>query len=231
MRALLTLALILTIALGAAGCNDGDSEARSADAETLLRSMVLAADDIGPGYSEAVSRFQTNEDAAKARPDSDAARRQYAGWGQVLTYNVQFSAPSTAELIFDSKIARVMNTVTLFDATGGAAQSLEAIRALPDVLVANFLANDAAGAKVTETQLTRDIEFAARGDESFAWRVSGEITFNTGLTTTFIADSVFLRVGRVTGNVTAVSLGQVPDRATLEALTDRLIERMRAADA
>jgi hypothetical protein len=75
----------------------------------------------------------------------------------------------------------------------------------------------------------KDIDFPAKGDESFAWRLSGKAVFADGFTINFVADAVYVRVGRVTGNVTAVALGQAPDRAALVALIDKFIARVKAA--
>jgi hypothetical protein len=199
-----------------------------ADAEAQLQRIVLRAADIGGEYTRDVPRVQTNEQAAKARPDTAAALRQYEAWGQILAYNVQYGAPPGRDLVSSTKFARVMNTATLFEDADGASTALIAIRALPETLVENFLLNEAAGTKVSETQVTKGIGFPSAGDESFAWRVSGKATFADGFTTTFIADTVFVRAGSVTGAVTVVSLGQAPDRAGLERLVDRFIERARA---
>jgi hypothetical protein len=71
--------------------------------------------------------------------------------------------------------------------------------------------------------------FPSKGDESFAWRISGKATFEGGTTLNFIADTVFVRAGNISGSVTAVALGSPPDRAELERLVDRFVEKARAA--
>lgn len=170
----------------------------------------------------------TNDDLAQSRPDSENARAQYTDWGQVLEYNVQYSAPVDSDLVFNGKIARVMNTATLFAAPDGAAAALAYTRGLPPSTVANFLVNDGAGVKITDTQVVKDIAFPAKGDESFAWRLTGKATFADGLTVTFVADAVFVRAGRINGNVTAVAFGQAPKRDDLVALVDTFVERAKA---
>jgi len=70
------------------------------------------------------SAARTNNALAAARPDSESAAAQYADWGQTLEYNVQYSAPADADLVFNGKIARVMNTATLFGASDGAIAAL-----------------------------------------------------------------------------------------------------------
>jgi len=200
-------------------------------AEARLATLVLDPGDVGGGYRQDAARAQTNEEAAKARPDTETARQQYADWGQVLAYNVQYAAPPTADLVFNGATARLMNTATLYQTADGASAALAYVHGLSPSVVANFLVNDGVGTKISDTQVVKDIEFAAEGDESFAWRVSGKATFSDGFTINFVADAVFVRAGRVTGNVTAVALGQPPDRAALTALVDKFIARVKAAGA
>ncbi len=218
-----------------AACGSGAAKAPAASptlsasaAEARLAKIVLTATDAGPGFTQEVARTQTNEDAATARPDTETARQQYADWGQILAYNVQFGAPPGADLVFNGKTARVMNTATLFHTDDGAAAALAYVRGLAPALIANFLVNDGAGTKISETQVVKDIDVAAAGDESFAWRISGKATFASGFTVNFVADSVFLRVGSLTGNVTAVALGQPPERATLTALVNTFVQHAKA---
>ncbi len=172
--------------------------------------------------------METNDDLARARPDTESARAQYAGWGQTLQYNVQHSTPITPDLVFSGKIARVMNTATLFQLPEGATSALAFIRDLAAPTVANFLVNDAEGTKISDTQVVKDIAFPAKGDESFAWRLTGKATFADGSTVIFVADSVFVRAGRVNGNVTAVAFGQAPKRDDVIALVDTFVERAKA---
>lgn len=219
--------LVSSIGAGALAC--GHSGAPTADAEARLKKAVLAADDIGAGYTLEVARVQTNEDAAISRPDTGNARRQHADWGQVLAYNVQFSPPAKTDLVFTSAVARLMNTATLFRSAEGADASLAYTRTLPPAVVANFLVNDGSGAKISATQVAIVDDFPAAGDESFAWRVSGKAAFEGGLDVTFVADAVFVRVGRLTGTVIVVGLGQEPNRAGVTALVNRFVERARAA--
>lgn len=217
----LALAAVTLVACG----GEGPAIAVS-DPEAVLRRVVLQPDDVGEGLPQAAARVQTNEEAAVSRPDSGAAREQYGAWGQVLAYNVQFAAPVDPALVFTSKTARLMNTATLYKHNDGAAGALAFLRGLDQTLVENFLTNDGAGTIISETQLMKDLDIAAKGDESFAWRVSGKATFEDGFTITFVADSVFLRVENVTGNVTAVSLGGAPDRAQLESYIDAFVARI-----
>ena len=158
------------------------------------------------------------------------ARRQYAQWGQVLTYNVEYAAAETSAGVFSGDVARVMNTATMFNEADGAAAAFEYVRSLPDSVVANFLVNDAAGTRIRDVQATKDIEFPAKGDDSFAWRLSGKATFVSGVTVTLVADSVFVRTGRVMGNVTTVALGNAPQRQQLEELVDMFVSRAISAD-
>ena len=222
-----------------AGCDDGNRNAMSAssapgtaasaaDAEARLRRIVLEPSDAGAGYTLDFARVQTNEQAARARPDTAAAMRQHETWGQVLAYNAQFSAPSLRDVVFSPKLARVMNTATIFNGADGASAALMYVRALSPGLLEDVLTNEGAGTRITGTQVTKDIAFAAKGDESFAWRVSGKATFADGFSINFIADTVFVRAGAVTGSVTGVALGDAPDRAELERLVDRFIEKARA---
>ncbi len=194
----------------------------------MLKAMVLRTTDIGPDYTQEVARLQTNEDAAKARPDTEQARQQYREWDQVLAYNVQFGAPPTADLVFSDKTARVLNTATLYNTPVGAASALAFVRGLSPGVVANFLINDSSGTRISDTQVVKDIVFPAKGDGSFSWRISGKATFENGFTVNFVADSVFVRVGRVTGNVTTVALGQSPNPQELNSLVDKFVERVRA---
>jgi hypothetical protein len=224
---LLLLLLVSSVAAGAVACGRGGASA--ADTEARLKKAMLAADDIGAGYTLALARVQSNEDAATSRPDTENARRQQADWGQVLAYDVEFSPPAETDLVFTSAVARLMNTATLFRTAEGAGASLAYTRTLPPSVVANFLVNDGSGTKISATQVAVDDEFPPAGDESFAWRLSGKAAFDGGLDVTFVADAVFVRVGRLTGSVIVVGLGQEPGRAGVTALVDRFVERARAA--
>ncbi len=200
----------------------------AAEAEPVLKRISLLATDIGTDYEQPVARYQTNDEAAAARPDSDNARQQFEDWGQVLTYNVQYAAPPTADLLFNAKTARMMNTATLFGGDDGASQSLAFLRSLPEDVVADFISGGDAGTMLSDTRVLKDIEFAPKGDESFAWRVSGKATFTGGFTVNYVADVVFVRSGNITGNVTTVALGQAPKRAELEKLIDTFLARAAA---
>ncbi len=234
-QALPALGTLLAIA-SLAACDDGNRNAigaspapvTAADAEARLRSIVLEASAAGAGYTQAVEHIQSNEQAARARPDTAAAMRQYETWGQVLAYNVQLSAPDIREVVFSPKLARVMNTATIFNDAAGASAALIYVRALPPDLLEAVLTNEGAGTRITDTQVTKDIAFTAKGDESFAWRVSGKATFADGFSINFIADTVFVRAGAVNGSITGVALGDAPDRAALERLVDRFIKKARA---
>ncbi len=227
MFAILCCLLMVTAACG------GGAPARSptisaADAESRLKQIVLQAGDAGADFTQDQAGAQTDDELASARPDTESAHRQYADWGQVLQYNVQHSAPVAPDLVFSGKIARMMNTATLFAAPSGAAAALAYVRELAAPTVANFLVNDAGGTKITDTQVVKDIAFPAKGDESFAWRLTGKATFANGFTITFVADAVFVRAGRINGNVTAVAFGQAPKRDDVIALVNKFVERARA---
>ncbi len=221
--------LIASLALVSAACRGGDATAVSGgDAAVRLRQVVLGADDIGGGFTQDTARLQTNADEANARPDTDNARRQYREWGQVLAYNVQYAAPEQANLVYNGRIARVMNIATLYETAGGATAAFAFTRGLSPSIIANVLANEGAGTKIEDTQAVKDVAFPAKGNESFAWRLSGKATFESGLVTAFVADTVFVRDGRVTGSITAVGLGEQPNQSQLEALVDRFVEHARA---
>jgi hypothetical protein len=226
--ALVLIAAALTLGACGGGSTSGPATT-SAAAEALLSRVVLRAGDIGDGYTQDAARAQTNEDSAKARADTEEARRQYADWGQVLAYNVQFAAASTADLVFTGTPARVMNTATLYRTADGASAALAFAGGLAPQVVADFLVNDGEGTKISGTQVVKSADFPAKGDESFAWRLSGKAVFADGFTSTFIADAVFVRAGLVTGNVTAVALGEAPDRARLAGLVDAFVARVQAA--
>lgn len=232
---------LVTIVFGVLAASCGGSSGTAADktpaplptisasaAEARLKQIALQSADVGAGYVIDQTHLQTNEDAAKARPDTENARRQYDDWGQVLQYNVQFAAPPDADLVFNGKTARVMNTATLYQTADGASAAYAYIRDLPSTVVANFLVNDSAGTKITDTQVVKDLAFPARGDATFAWRISGKATFDNGFVVNFIADAVFVRVGRVTGNVTAVALGQPPTRDEVVRLVDAFVAKAGA---
>lgn len=229
--ALVVLALATTACGGGSATSDAASARISdAGAEALLAQTVLQPADLGAGFTQESARAGTNEDAAKARPDTDKARQQYADWGQVLQYNVQYAAAASTGLVFNAKIARVMNTATYYETPDGPRAALAYTRDLPPNTVANFLISESAGTKITDTQVVKDIAFPSKGDDSFAWRLTGKAVFENGFTVAFVADSIFVRVGRITGNVTAVALGQAPDRAAVTALVDAYIAHARAAE-
>ena len=222
--------------IAAAACGGGGKKTPTAtptlspaQAETKLKQVVLQASDIGSDFTQDVGRAIPNAAAAKARPDTEQALRQYTEWGQVLAYNVQYSTRPTAGLVFNAKTARVTNTATLFNTPEGATAALAYTRDLAPQTVADFLVNEGAGTKITDTQVVKELDFPAKGDESFAWRVSGKATFANGFTVTFISDVVFVRAGRIAGNVQTLSLGAAPERDQLIALVDTFVERARAA--
>ncbi len=225
----LCIAALLAIAamLGAAAC--GSTSAMTAtEAEQKLQRIVLTGSDLADGYIADGVRVQSNDDAAKARPDTDAARQQYAEWGQLLAYNVQFAPSPGTQVVYSGATARVMNTATMFTKPEGAAAALDYVRGLPESLVANFTVNDADGTKISDVQAVSGIDFTGKGDDSFALRLSGKATFPDGLTSTFVADSVYVRSGRVLGTVTNVALGEAPDRGQLERLVDAFVAKAQA---
>ncbi len=219
----------------AAACGGGGAKTPTAvptltasQAEQKLRQVVLQAFDVGDGFTQVASQAITNDQAARARPDTAQALRQYADWGQVLAYNVQYSAPPSPGLVFNANTARATNTATLFSKSAGAIAALAYVRDLPSSTVANFLLNDGAGTKISDTQVVKELNFPARGDESFAWRLSGKATFPNGFTVNFVADAVFVRVGRIDGNVVTLALGAAPRRDQLEALVATFVRRAEA---
>lgn len=234
LRGALAIAGYGFAALAIAACHRGASAPErsptiaASNAKALLERIVLQSADAGPDFRQVSAGARTNDDLARARPDTDAARHQYTEWGQALQYNVQYSAPVTGDLVFSGEIARVMNTATLFQSPEGAMAALGYVRDLSSATVANFLVNDVEGTKISATQVVKDIAFPTRGDESFAWRLTGKAMFPDGFTVTFVADAVFVRAGRVNGNVTAVAFGQAPKRDDVIALADRFVERVRA---
>ena len=98
----------------------------------------------------------------------------------------------------------MINTATIFQTDAGASGALGFIRDLPATTVANFLLTDSGDTTISDTQVVKDIDFPAKGDESYAWRISGKATFADGFTVILIADTVFVRTGRVNANITAV---------------------------
>ena len=233
------LSLLGVAALGSAGCSDGNRNATDAGsspgpsitvagAEATLTRIVLQPEDAGEGEWVSTARVQTNEQLAEARADTDFAQRQYTAWGQVLSYHVQHNATGARRLVNTGRLARVTNTATIFQDAEGAATQLIYVRAQSEERLANAVTNDGPGTRIADARVTKDLPFPAQGDESFAWRISGKATFEAGVTLTFISDTVFVRVGNITGSVTAVALGSAPDRAELERLVDRFIEKARA---
>ena len=221
--------ITLSVACSRQGAPARAATISTADAQATLKDLALTAEDIGHGFTQDVARVQTNDDEASARADTAAARQQYAEWGQVLAYNVQFAAPQDAALTYTGAPARIMHTTTLYDTADGAGAALAFTRTLSPSVLANVLVNDAAGTRISDTQVVKDIEFPAKGDESFAWRATGKATFPNGRVATVVADAVFVREGNVTATVTAVALGERPDRAQLVALVDRFVARAQAA--
>jgi hypothetical protein len=208
-----------------------ESPVTVAAAEALLKRIVLSSDDVGANMTEASARIHTNDQLAEARADTDFARGQYDAWGQVLTYAVQFDAAQTRRLVDTGKPTRISNTATVFHDETGASTQLIYVRAQSEERLANAVTHEGAGTRIVDAQVTKDLAFPDKGAESFAWRISGKATFETGTTLNFISDTVFVRVGNITGSVTAVGLGSPPDRATLERLVDRFIEKIRAERA
>jgi hypothetical protein len=239
------IALLISLAsttVAVTACDDGNRNAIGTappgtsapavsvvDAERRLEAVMLTADDLGGAYSKDASRWITNAQAAQARPDTAAAERQYEAWGQVLSYNVQFASDKLRDVVNTPLPARIMHNATIYNDTDGAGTAMVYLRALPLELLENILTNDGAGARIAGAQVQRDIAFPGRGDELYALRTSGKATISDRLTVSFIADTVFVRVGNLNGAITAVALGDAPDRAMLERLVDRFVEKARAA--
>jgi hypothetical protein len=230
------------VAATMAACADGNRNVTDAEdapaasisateAEALLMRVVLAPEDVGEGMREGTARLQTNDELAHARADTAFALDQYAAWGQVLSYAVQYDAATPRRLIDTGKFTRVSNTATVFQDVEGARTQLIYVRAQSEERLANAVTNDGAGTRIVDPQVTKDLPFPMKGDESFAWRISGKATFESGITLTFISDTVFVRAGNISGAVTAVALGNPPDRAALERLVDRFVEKARAERA
>lgn len=226
---------VSTFTLAACGGDGGDDTPPTAtpraamtqdEARAFISRASLAGADIGADYTQAVDRCQTNDEAAAARPDTENARTQFEKWGQVFTCNVRWDAPPNADLLFNAKTAQMMNSVTVFESPEGAAASLEFFRSLPENVVADFITGGDGGTALSDTRVQKDIEFVPKGDESFAWRVSGKATLEGGFVVNYVADVVFLRSGEVNGNVTTVALRQAPDRTELEGLVDTFLARI-----
>ncbi|MBF6600306.1 MAG: hypothetical protein IVW36_07340 [Dehalococcoidia bacterium] len=200
----------------------------AAQAQQRLAQVVLQPSDLPSAFRQDASRAITDAEAAQARPDAAQALRQYREWGQLLTYNVAYSAAPAPGLVFNATTARVTNSATLFSAASGATSALAYIRDLPSASVAGFLMNDAAGAKISDTQVVKQLDFPAVGDESFAWRISGRATFTNGFSANFVADAVFVRVGRIDGSVLATAFGAAPQRDQLESFVGSFVRRARA---
>ena len=232
-----SLLIALTIAaLALAACSgDGGDDTpptptpraamTEAEARTFIETVSLTGTDIGADYTQAVDRCQTNDEAAAARPDTENARSQFEEWGQVFACNVRWDAPPNADLLFNAKTAQMMNSVTVFESPEGATASLEFFRALPEDIVSDFITGGDSSA-LSDTRVQKDIEFTPKGDESFAWRVSGKATLEGGFVVNYVADVVFVRSGEINGNVTTVALGQAPDRTELEGLVDTFLARI-----
>jgi hypothetical protein len=229
------------MSIAAVACDNGNRNATDAaevssapsipqaEAQATLERAVLALEDLGDGYLQDVARVITNAQAAHARADTAAAGRQYEAWGQALSYNVQFSRETVRDAINTPAHTRVMNNATIYNDAEGARTALVYLRALPVELLENILTNDGTGARIADTQVQRGVAFPERGDELYALRTSGKATLSDRLTVSFVADTVFVRVGNINGAITAVALGDAPDRAELERLVDRFIEKARAA--
>jgi hypothetical protein len=202
--------------------------ATDTEAERLLQHVMLTLDDVGGGYHQDIARPITNEQAAQARADTAAAGRQYQAWGQILSYNVQYSAQKVRNVINSPRPARIMHTATLYEDAGGATTAMVYLRALPVELLENILTNDGAGTRITDVEVQRGIAFATRGDESYAIRASGKATISGQLTVSFIADTVFVRSGRLNGIITTVALGSAPDRTMLESLVDSFVAKSKS---
>jgi hypothetical protein len=222
---LLAAALITGCDGGNGAVSEGSASISLAGAESILRSVALAAADIGPAYAADVERTQTNEQSARARPDAEAALRQFEEWRQLLAFNAQYSPPTLTDVLYTPQFARVLHSVTLFDSAFGAASALAYLRSLSADLLADVLTDEGAGTQIIDTQVMKDIAFPPKGDESFAWRVRGTAHFSDQLTINFVADTVFVRSGNINASVTAVALGRAPDRGELVRLVDRFVEK------
>ena len=224
---------VIALAVAACGGSSGGavpSKLSDVEAQARLERLVLQPADVGPGYTRDAAEFQTNDQLARARPDTDQARRQYTDWGQLLQLNVQIAAPAGADLVYTAKIARVVNTAAIFQTSDGADSALAFTRDLSASVVANFLLTESGGSSLTDTQVVKDTDFPTKGDASFAWRITGKLTMANGFTVTLIAETIFVRAGRTVGNVTVVGLGEAPAADLVTALVDTFVTRVKATD-
>ena len=223
----------LVVLAGCGGDGNGNDDAATVtpdEARAFLQSVIISPDDIPDDYTQDANRFQTNDEAAEARPDTEIARQQFRDWGQVLAYNVQYAAPPNIELITNGKTARVMHTATVFQTPEGAAQSLEFFRGLSEETLQDVINSDSGeGTVISDAKVTKDIEFTPKGDESTAFRVAGVATLENGLVVNFVADALAMRVDNVTTTIVTVALGQPPIRSELEQFADTFVERVRSA--
>jgi hypothetical protein len=227
---LLVLVAAVAAACGGDGNGPGNATVTPDEARVLLQDVIISTGDVPDDYAQDANRFQTNEEAATARPDTEVARQQFRDWGQVLSYNVQYAAPPNIELITNGKTARIMHTATVFHAPEGAMQAMEFVRSLSEETLQDVInSGSGQGTVISDAKVTKDIEFVPKGDESTAFRVAGVATLENGLVVNFVADALAMRVDHVTTTIVTVALGQPPARGELEDYADLFVERVRAA--
>ena len=230
----LSLLAVLACSLALVACSSGAASPAATptvtalQAEHQIKQAVLQPADLPAGFTQDAARAITNDQAAQARPDTQQALQQYADWGQQMLYNVSYGAKPDPSQVFNAEIAQVTNSATLFATADGAAKALDYARNLPPDTVANFLVNEGAGTQISDTQVTKEA-FPAKGDDSFAWRLSGKAKFDNGFTVNFVADAIFLRVGHIDGTIVMTALGAAPERDKVEAFVDTFVRRATSA--
>lgn len=202
----------------------------SADAEAARQTLTAATlqpADVPPGMTLATSVFRTSEEALAdvPAPSSDVLRELNRQWGRLYVHDTAYAAPPTPDLLGNGAIARLQSSAALFATPEGAEASMAFNRDLDPAVVAAFV--EALGTEESPIRgvTAERIDVAPFGDSSHAWRFRGVVTVS-GLDLNFVADSVNVRVGKVTFSVTAITLNQPPPRAELEHYASLLSSRI-----
>lgn len=201
-RALLPLAVLAALAFAA--CDDGDTyPAYEADETYPLSAMALSARDLPADFESVLEETLDNGQTALLfnEPEADTLTRQMDAQGRLQGHIA----------VFLGNLAIVQSQSTLFTSVDAADQSLRSFCDLQQF-------------DPSETTDFQEIRVPSLGDAS-----TGLVVFQRGEGSTFVAQAVCFRTGRVVHSVLRSSPEGIENLAVTLQLAHDLLRRVDAA--
>lgn len=246
LRAGALVAALASAAVLLAACGGGDNgepatptppptppttEERDA-AGPLLMAASLTEEDMPEGFAFAEDRFLTNEESADEELDYPGAATvdDHNRWGQVLTYEIEFTreAPPT---LTGATLSVEVSTI-LYRDSGGAAEAFEFLRQQtsdPAYVEALQQESTAIGAEIRDLEIS-PVSFAGVAEDRMAF----EAKFTAydpqrGEDLDFVSQLVAIRRDRAIGTLVVRAIGSPHPLEEVEDLARTLDERMKDA--